>query len=162
MPRRRETVERKWTDEEEVNRLVVMWSAKDDDGKFTYSALDVGNELHRSPNSVISKVRRLGLPGRPSPIRAAGAPRDPSLKMPPHYGTKRAPRVTLPEVAKAAQPLPTPPPAVYRGKCCWPLGDPQIKPFRFCEEPLKPGTPYCPRHAKLAYVPRQELRRAAI
>ena len=36
--------------------------------------------------------------------------------------------------------------------CCWPIGDPGTKAFRFCDDLSLPGKPYCDQHAKLAYV----------
>ena len=36
--------------------------------------------------------------------------------------------------------------------CCWPMGDPGTKAFRFCDDTSVPGKPYCDEHAKLAYV----------
>lgn len=36
--------------------------------------------------------------------------------------------------------------------CCWPIGDPGTKAFRFCDDFSLPGKPYCDQHAKLAYV----------
>jgi GcrA cell cycle regulator len=32
------------------------------------------------------------------------------------------------------------------------LGEPGTRSFRFCEGESVPGKPYCPDHAKLAYV----------
>jgi GcrA cell cycle regulator len=36
--------------------------------------------------------------------------------------------------------------------CCWPIGEPGTKGFRFCDEVSVPGKPYCEEHVKLAYV----------
>jgi GcrA cell cycle regulator len=36
--------------------------------------------------------------------------------------------------------------------CCWPIGEPGTKTFRFCDDTSLPGKPYCDEHAKLAYV----------
>jgi GcrA cell cycle regulator len=36
--------------------------------------------------------------------------------------------------------------------CCWPIGEPGTKTFRFCDDVSVPGKPYCDDHAKLAYV----------
>ncbi len=87
------------------------------------------------------------------------------------------PRATAPvpvpaPVAAAITPLrPSPPPAPQpiesrplveprrRGQsCCWPLGEPGTKQFRFCgAEPLQ-GKPYCTEHAQLAYVRLRDRR----
>jgi GcrA cell cycle regulator len=36
--------------------------------------------------------------------------------------------------------------------CCWPIGEPGTKTFRFCDDRSVAGKPYCDEHAKLAYV----------
>ncbi len=36
--------------------------------------------------------------------------------------------------------------------CCWPIGEPGTKAFRFCDDTSLHGKPYCDEHAKLAYV----------
>jgi GcrA cell cycle regulator len=36
--------------------------------------------------------------------------------------------------------------------CCWPIGEPGTKSFRFCDDLSISGKPYCDQHAKLAYV----------
>ena len=60
--------------------------------------------------------------------------------------------------------LPTPrpeklPPLLSNVPCCWPLGDPKAKDFRFCEVvPTELGKPYCDEHMKLAYVKTRERR----
>ncbi len=42
--------------------------------------------------------------------------------------------------------------------CCWPLGDPGTKQFRFCGGEPIPGKPYCTAHAQLAYVRLRDRR----
>ena len=42
--------------------------------------------------------------------------------------------------------------------CCWPLGDPGTKQFRFCGGEPIPGKPYCVEHAQLAYVKLRDRR----
>jgi GcrA cell cycle regulator len=46
-------------------------------------------------------------------------------------------------------------PAPYRRaapSCCWPIGEPGKKDFRFCDDVSVPGKPYCDEHARIAYV----------
>ncbi len=43
--------------------------------------------------------------------------------------------------------------------CKWPLGDPTSSEFRYCGAGAATA-PYCSYHAKLAYQPTQERRRA--
>jgi GcrA cell cycle regulator len=66
-----------------------------------------------------------------------------------------APVATLPApVPEAVRPPPVAPEQVRRPSldCCWPIGEPGTKTFRFCDDVSIPGKPYCDEHAKLAYV----------
>ena len=55
-----------------------------------------------------------------------------------------APRVVMPSAPiQARRSAPS---------CCWPIGEPGTKTFRFCDDTSVPGKPYCDQHAKLAYV----------
>jgi GcrA cell cycle regulator len=36
--------------------------------------------------------------------------------------------------------------------CCWPIGEPGTKEFRFCDDLSVAGKPYCDEHARVAYV----------
>ncbi len=67
------------------------------------------------------------------------------------------PRPVLPVPAAPLSPRPTMPPAQIQGRrsapsCCWPIGEPGTKSFRFCDDVSMPGKPYCDEHARLAYV----------
>lgn len=42
--------------------------------------------------------------------------------------------------------------------CCWPIGEPGKRGFRFCEAAATPGKPYCTEHAAIAYVKLQDRR----
>lgn len=42
--------------------------------------------------------------------------------------------------------------------CCWPLGDPGTKEFRFCGADPVASKPYCSEHAALAYVKLRDRR----
>ena len=62
---------------------------------------------------------------------------------------------------RVAAPLPKPPPAprplVPRSygrivECCWPIGDPGTREFRFCSDPSDPGRPYCEPHSRTAFA----------
>lgn len=37
-------------------------------------------------------------------------------------------------------------------ECCWPIGTPKTKDFRFCNEAVVVGRPYCDIHVKIAYA----------
>ncbi len=45
--------------------------------------------------------------------------------------------------------------------CCWPIGEPGTKSFRFCDEGATAGKPYCAAHAALAYVRVRDRREDA-
>jgi GcrA cell cycle regulator len=42
--------------------------------------------------------------------------------------------------------------------CCWPIGEPGTKSFRFCDAAAMPGKPYCSEHVELAYVKVRDRR----
>ncbi|MGU3574491.1 GcrA family cell cycle regulator [Brucellaceae bacterium C25G] len=44
--------------------------------------------------------------------------------------------------------------------CKWPIGDPLTEDFHFCGHESGESSPYCAYHAKLAYQPSSERRRA--
>lgn len=44
-------------------------------------------------------------------------------------------------------------------QCCWPIGDPGTRDFKFCCDPVQfAGKSYCTEHMKIAYAPRQRER----
>ncbi len=164
-----------WNDEA-IARLRALW----DEG---HSTAEIGRRMAVSKNAVVGKAHRLNLPARPSPIRrdATGgvAVRPPS--------PRRVTGPTLPplqavvevEPVVVAVPLPVEPvrivvasPAPSRApvlrpvaqsrsrnvNCCWPIGEPGTKSFRFCEGDATQGKPYCSEHAQLAYVKVRDRR----
>ena len=42
--------------------------------------------------------------------------------------------------------------------CCWPIGEPGTRSFRFCDAESMAGKPYCDSHAQLAYVKVRDRR----
>ncbi len=154
-----------WTDDI-IARLRALWN----DG---HSTAEIGRRMGITKNAVVGKAHRLDLPGRESPIRRGlagpAAPRQPR--------PSRAVRPTLPALPSAltrpaptpapAPALPPPPPARRRygplgQPCCWPLGEPGTRGFRFCESSSEQGRPYCAEHSSLAYVPRTERHPATV
>lgn len=162
--------------EETIIRLRALW----DEG---LSTAEIGRRLGVSKNAVVGKAHRLDLPARPSPIRRDGgsgrtarrsAPRrvaGPTL--PPLSSTSpvsvTGPLPSMPVLA--AKPAPAPPmarvappaPRPY-GRivtCCWPIGEPGTRSFRFCDDASEPGKPYCTEHARLAYVKVRDRREDA-
>jgi GcrA cell cycle regulator len=65
--------------------------------------------------------------------------------------------IPRPVASLAPAPRPVPPSTSFHPRrsapaCCWPIGEPGTKTFRFCDDISLPGKPYCDEHAKLAYV----------
>jgi GcrA cell cycle regulator len=165
-----------WADET-ILRLRMLW----DEG---LSTAEIGRRLGVSKNAVVGKAHRLDLPARPSPIRRDGSGGTPRRCTP-----RRVAGPTLPPLSStsslngSAVPAPGPtmtphvavlpakpppvriaPPAPRYGRvvtCCWPLGEPGTRSFRFCDDPSEPGRPYCSEHVKLAYVRVRDRREDA-
>lgn len=65
------------------------------------------------------------------------------------------PTPALPQARPPApSPVAPPRPAFVRpsSECCWPIGEPGTKGFRFCGDPSIPGKSYCPPHRDKAFV----------
>ena len=118
-----------WT-EENVTMLQQLWGS----GKTASEIADMLGGMSR--NAVIGKAHRLGLSGRPSPIKKR---------------RKAEPRESLPGGATILN--------LTERMCRWPLGDPKEPGFRFCGKPAFSNFPYCAEHAALAYqVPNSKRR----
>lgn len=142
-----------WSDAEN-QMLRALWTQG-------HSAAEIGRRMGRSKNSIVGRAHRLDLDERPSPIR-----RKPGSYLKPPPSVPRVVGPTLPPLVSYVPPTPMPrpvmtvppppPPAVFRRRpsisCCWPIGEPGTKAFRFCGDPSVPGRPYCGEHANLAYV----------
>ena len=142
-----------WTDEA-IERLRALWAEG-------LSTAEIGRRMNISKNAVVGKAHRLNLPARPSPIRrdAAGAAPRPAP-------VRRAVGVTLPPLNVSAEvpaPVAAPPPVRSEPReaavrpvpvrvvaaprvgrtvaCCWPLGEPGTKSFRFCDAQAAAGKP---------------------
>lgn len=109
-----------WTDER-VEELKRLWG----EGLTTG---EIGKALDVSKNAVVGKAHRLGLKGRPSPIKRGKPQR-----------TKPEPKIRSVIELSAHT-------------CRWPIGDPREPGFHFCGAPALPGKPYCAEHAAVAYV----------
>jgi len=46
--------------------------------------------------------------------------------------------------------------------CCWPIGEPGTREFRFCTSEAVRGKPYCPEHAAIAHVKVRDRRADAV
>lgn len=122
-----------WTDER-IDELKVLWA----EGLTTG---EIGKRLGVSKNAVVGKAHRLGLKGRPSPIKRNGAA-EPAAKP---ARQKAAPAKEPPKKIRSVVDL-------SAQACRWPIGDPREPGFHFCGAPSIPSKPYCAEHAAIAYV----------
>lgn len=169
-----------WTDER-VERLTKLWA----DG---LSASQIAAQLGGvTRNAVIGKVHRLNLPGRaksggsaaarpkrPAPVRPSvqvnAANRPAAQKSAPRGGAAAALRPAF-DTEAVAEPAIAGDVVVPISRrlvltdltertCKWPVGDPMHDDFHFCGNDSDENTPYCKYHAKLAFQPSSERRRA--
>ncbi|MCB9958576.1 MAG: global cell cycle regulator GcrA-like protein [Rhodospirillaceae bacterium] len=110
-----------WTDER-IARLSELWGT----GKSASEIAEILGGVTR--NAVIGKAHRLGLSGRPSPIKRREAP-----------------------PAPVVEPTGTTILSLTERMCRWPIGDPRNPGFRFCGRSILPGHSYCAEHAAQAY-----------
>lgn len=112
----------------------------------------------------------------PPPRAEPPAPRPPS-PAPRHEAApvrserrEEAPAASAPAAAAHAEPQPAmrvvpsgngTPFLGRQSACCWPLGDPGTRSFRFCDVASLPGKPYCAEHAQVAYVKVRDRREEA-
>jgi len=161
-------------DEETIRLLRDLWAQG-------HSTAEIGRRLGVSKNAIVGKAHRLELDARPSPIKRdvvkpaserplpclrAGPTLPPlpsanvqafsAMPAPSNLRPLRtAPVSPAPAAALAPRPV-MPSPQIQSRRpapsCCWPIGEPGTKSFRFCDGLSMPGKPYCDQHAKLAYV----------
>jgi GcrA cell cycle regulator len=157
-----------WNDDT-ITRLRALWAEG-------LSTAEIGRRLGVSKNAVVGKAHRLSLTARPSPIRRGGE------KAPRRRQTKRVLGTTLPVLPASLGPMPPveaprvvmerPVPSVLRAvpaprpghritPCCWPIGEPGTRSFRFCDVDAVQGKPYCADHSSLAYVRLKDRREDA-
>jgi GcrA cell cycle regulator len=157
-----------WT-AKSIDLLRALWAEG-------HSTAEIGRRMGVTKNAIVGKAHRLDLPARPSPIRkldATGATPAPRRKpaptreaAPPAAAIGRAPPQPQP---RPAPPLPIPSAPVASAQvshfpraslrsCCWPIGEPGQREFRFCAAEAAPGKPYCADHAAIAYVKVRDRR----
>ncbi|MEI8397221.1 MAG: GcrA family cell cycle regulator [Rhodospirillaceae bacterium] len=106
-----------WTDEQ-IEMLTTLWK----EGKSASEiATFIGGDISR--NAIIGKAHRLGLSGRPSPIKKKKDVKTATL----YVLTERM--------------------------CKWPFGDPKKPDFHFCGKTVDVMMTYCPEHRAMAYTP---------
>jgi len=117
-------------------------------------------------NAVIGKAHRLGLTGRPSPIKnrsiSVARPRPPRRPRVEHAPVPRPIAAAPVHQARHVEP---PQPVELEDMpgatiltltdriCKWPIGDPRHPDFHFCGRASAEGLPYCADHARRAYQP---------
>jgi GcrA cell cycle regulator len=163
--------------EDAISRLRALWAEG-------HSTAEIGRRMGVSKNAVVGKAHRLNLASRPSPIRRDGE------KAPRRRQPRRVQGSTLPALSASLAPMPVlePPrfteralmdrPAIERPApvlravptfrsgtrtvpCCWPIGEPGTRSFRFCDVDAVAGKPYCDEHCGLAYVKIRDRREDA-
>ena len=123
-------------------------------------------------NAVIGKAHRLGLTGRPSPIKREGteaaAPRrkpaaqrrqQPAVEAPRYSAPAPEMTETRPEPVVAQTKAPSAPRVAAQAgskSCSWPVGDPKQPGFHFCGDAAEAGRPYCAHHCGIAYHRKSE------
>lgn len=151
-----------WNDET-IAQLRTLWTEG-------LSTAEIGRRMEVSKNAVVGKAHRLNLPPRPSPIRRDGIgsttrPAPPRRVTGPTLPPLSA-AVTALAVSAIVAPVLRPAPQTVRpapvravpyapsrlSTCCWPIGEPGTRSFRFCDDNATHGKPYCSAHAALAYV----------
>jgi GcrA cell cycle regulator len=124
----------------------------------------------------VGKAHRLNLASRPSPIRRDGE-RTPRRRLPRRVQGPTLPALSAatmsPAAIEAPRPVPEravapvlravcmPRPGARVTPCCWPIGEPGTRSFRFCDVDAIAGKPYCEEHASLAYVRVRDRREDA-
>lgn len=150
-----------WT-ETNKQHLREMWGKGLTAGQI---AAAIGNP---SSNSVIGMAHRMGLAGRPSPIRKRG-PADPTRAAAAKRGAQERREAREREIAERARRAEQE--AAQRRederkrrerqiaraeasgrRCAFPMGDPKAPDFRCCNEPCKPNSPYCDEHHTLTHI----------
>jgi GcrA cell cycle regulator len=155
-----------WT-AKSIDLLRALWAEG-------HSTAEIGRRMGVTKNAIVGKAHRLDLPARPSPIRKqeeAGAPAAPRPKpareaaAPAVQRTPPQPRPQpQPASPRPASPAPVAPaqvrqfPRASLRSCCWPIGEPGQREFRFCAAEAAPGKPYCDDHVAIAYVKVRDRR----
>jgi GcrA cell cycle regulator len=145
-----------------IDVLRALW----DEG---HSTAEIGRRMGVTKNAIVGKAHRLDLPARASPIRrqdaegarSSGPRRKPApARSDLAASPARRPAPQMPPVPAAAASAPAAAataamrsfPRASLRSCCWPIGEPGKRDFRFCGAEADAGRPYCAHHAAVAYV----------
>ena len=133
-----------WTDAE--TRILI------DDWLLGRTATEIAKKTGKTKNAVIGKAHRLYLPKRTKPETA----RKPTPKRPRPKRVRAKPKPILPRNPQNPPQLPTAPPTeirLGRGSCVFPMwGHKDKVDQRFCGEPARQGSVYCPEHHAKCYT----------
>ena len=129
-------------------KLIELWATGMSTAKI---AVELGPEFTK--RAVVGKVHRLRLPSRDSPIIQSDEPKPPAPSR--YLDVNRRSLPPLPAVADMAYVHRPAAPSFHR-KCQYPHGE--NPPYRFCHEPVKEGSSYCPEHHALCHVKREPAR----
>lgn len=149
-----------WTDER-VELLKKLWSEG-------LSASQIAGRLGNvTRNAVIGKVHRLGLSGRATTARSRPRPRRPVAPKRPRPQYKQPGNAVLRSLYQGENETYEPPAEEFEiplaerkylqdleeNSCRWPIGDPQLPEFHFCNKNKVPGLPYCEHHSRRSFQP---------
>lgn len=160
-----------WNDER-VELLKKLWAEG-------LSATQIASRLGGvTRNAVIGKVHRLGLSGRATTVRIKSHRPRPRVDQAKRIAKPRFAGGTVGNPALRALYMPEAEPFVSTYEeldiplkdrksietlnecdCRWPIGDPQLADFHFCNRKKMTGLPYCEFHARRAFQPPQTRRR---
>jgi GcrA cell cycle regulator len=135
-----------WTDER-ITLLRALWTEG-------LSASQIAERLGGvTRNAVIGKAHRLGLSGRPSPVKTerAAAPAASSPSPRPITVVPTPPAVATQATVEADPPIRASLLTITDRMCKWPHGHPGERDFYFCGRRTNPGQSYCAEHTVRAY-----------
>ncbi len=119
-----------WDNPALIARLRELWLRGD-------TTRQIAAALGVTPNSVIGKAHRIGLPRRPSPIKRSDNPQ-------PRVYPRAKHCLALGQTMPPAPPFPDPIRAGRSEPCCWVTSN--GRPWTYCNAPGVPGKPYCEAH----------------
>lgn len=157
-------------DDNRIEQLKKLWGEG-------LSASQIAAELGGvTRNAVIGKVHRLGLSGRTKAKPAAAArPRNKTIKAPARTTTvsfrgnlavvEMVDAIAVAEPVRESVVIPMSRRVsimeLREGVCRWPLGDPLQADFAYCGADCGAGKTYCEAHARIAFQPHNDRRRAS-
>ncbi len=126
-----------------IEELKKLW-------KKGLTTVEIGKSIGMTKNAVVGKAHRLGLKGRPSPIKP-GRIQSKVIIEKKIQKEKQAnlPKETIQKIKKTSGISLL---DLKSNQCKWPNGDPQDLDFSFCGKPAVEGKPYCEEHCAIAYT----------